>query len=307
MFSVDTAMGFGMSLGLLPYSKVNYFVSRNLSTTVDGATVNGTSQQLGEGGVSQVQFGASVRLFNQLRLGVQVAGLFGVLTYTDDTQFEGIYSSVYSSQSYDVRGLMFKAGAYWELAGGAVGIGALFAGGGEASNYITRHARGVASGNAYFDTTEIETGNTPLPLQYGIGVSARIGDGRIGADLRLSDFNSMTVNVREDAGYTTSVRASLAYAHFGSQNPLTSFWKRIGWYAGAGYEQLYVTFQGKDVLEYNGSVGTSFPLGGQAMVDAGIYAGMRGPSGPDELSELFAKITVTVSIGETWFKPFVRD
>ncbi len=306
MFSVDTAQGFGVSVGVLPYSKVSYLVTRAVTTEVDGNTIEGISQQLGEGGVSQLQIGASVRLFGALRLGLQGSGLFGILTYTDDTQLGGLYSEVYSSQKYDVRGMIFKAAMYWEGPGG-LGVGGFASLGTKASNYITRRASGAVSGNFYFDTTEISETSSDLPTSFGVGISYPIGSGRFGADVRMADYTNVTVNNRLDAAYTTSLRTSIAYAHYGSQSPVATFWKRIGWYFGAGYEKLYVTFQGDDILEYSGSGGISFPLGGNAMVDAGIIGGVRAPSTLEGLTEYFGRLTITVSIGETWFKPFARD
>ncbi len=306
MFSIDTARGFGISLGVLPYSKVAYRITRNLSTDVNGATVAGTSTQQGEGGVSQLQIGASVRLFGSLRVGVQFAGLFGVQKFSDHVRLDGIYSDVYSSQSYDTRGLLAKGALYWEIADGA-GIGAFVCGGSNGSVYTTREAQGVASGNFFYDTSEVVQSTTPMPFQAGIGGSVRVGTGRLGADLRIADYTAVTIHQRPDAEYTTSLRISAAYANDGSQSPAASFWQRIGWYSGIGFERLYVTYKGEDIVEYNASVGTSFPLGGQAMVDAALVTGMRGVQSFSGIVEWFGRLTFTLSIGEIWFKPFVRD
>ena len=43
------------------------------------------------------------------------------------------------------------------------------------------------------------------------------------------------------------------------------------------------------------------------MVDAAVSLGKRETDVVDSISELFGRLTVTVSIGEVWFKPFARD
>jgi hypothetical protein len=86
-----------------------------------------------------------------------------------------------------------------------------------------------------------------------------------------------------------------------------TFGNKIGYHAGAFYQQLYPTYLNSSITEYGASGGISFPLGGNAMVDAGLQLGYRAPQNNDVLSELFGRLTVSISIGETWFKPFARD
>lgn len=306
MFSVDTARGFAFTLAITPFSKVAYLVQRTLHTEFEGGQIDGTSLQQGEGGVSQIQLSASVRLLPTLRVGLGFGGLFGLQTYSDKLTLYGSYSQVYSSQSYDVRGLLYRGGVYWEPSA-KFGIGAFVSGGGDGSDYITRRASGIALGSMYFDTVAIQSATAPMPIQYGVGGSIELGSGRLGADVHIMDYTRLTVNVRDDAGYTTGVRTSLGYADFGSQNPGAPFGARVGWYAGASFQKLYVTYIGSSIHEYSGSTGLSFPLGGNAMVDAGVSAGWRGPVDVSALTEYFGRLTITVSIGETWFKPFARD
>lgn len=306
MFSVDTARGFAVSLSLAPSSKVAYLLQRNISAAYDGGTVTGKSVQLGEGGVSNASLAASVRLTKNLRFGVGVSGLFGLMTYSDKLFIDGNYSQVFSTQTFDLRGFMYRTGLYWEPIQN-FGIGAFIAGGGNGTTIVTRRAAGSVGGHVYIDTVLSNEVDTPLPLQYGLGVSTPVGRGRIGADVQINDFQGMNVNLRSDASYTNGIRSSIGYAYFGSQNPGAEFLDRIGWYLGASYQTGYVTYQNSTIREYSGSTGISFPLGGNAMVDAAVSLGKRETDVVDSISELFGRLTVTVSIGEVWFKPFARD
>ncbi len=306
MFSVDTAKGFGISLGILPYSSLNYSTARSIQTDLNGEVISGHSTQLGKGGVSQVQLGASVKVFSDLQIGISTSALFGVLEYSDQVTIDGSSWSVRNAQSYDIRGLIFKGGLWWKPAKG-LNIGAFFSGGTNASVFITRQATGYNPAGAYADTVEIEESQTGLPITAGLGWSMNLGKNLLGMDLMWGDYTGITVNARPDAQYTTMYRTSLAYSNPGEMSSISTFFDNIGYHAGAYFEKTYVTYNGANLYEYAGSLGISFPLGGHAIVDAAVQVGRRGPAIENYLTDMFGRLTVTVSIGETWFKPFARD
>jgi len=305
MFSVDTTHGFGITFGILPFSNVAYSVQRNLQSVIDTDTITGRSEQKGSGGSSMLHLGSSVRLFDRLHLGIAVNGLFGVMSYEDNVYANGPYNTVQSSQSYDLRGWMFKGGLMWR-ATDWLNLGAYVMSGPDAAVYITRRAAGIQFTGVYYDSTQIEQTKSGMPLLYGFGVSTPVGEGYLGADVEFRDFTALTVNVRDDAGYTTGLRTSLGYTQPGLNTG--TFWKKIGFHTGVSMQQLYTTFQGQNLWEFFGTGGMSMPLGGNAMVDAGLQLGYRGVTDSQgTLNEFVGRLTVSVSIGETWFQPFRRD
>jgi len=303
LFAVDTTHGFGISFGVLPYSSVNYLVKREFSTDVDGTLLTGRSQQSGTGGTSSIQLGASARLGN-LYAGVSVQSLFGVITLADDIFTNGLREHVRSTTSFDTRGLLFKGGVYYK-ATNALSIGGYISGGPTGSLNSVYRATATLNGSAYYDSILVQKSSTQLPITVGIGASLRNGRSMYGLDLEWSDYSQVDVNPRADATYQRSLRATFGYnlpaAHYAP-----SFWERWGFRAGLGYQRDYFAFKGADLNEYFGSVGVDFPLGQSATVDAAVQAGYRGPSGAG-LYEYIVRVTMTVSIGETWFKPFVRE
>ncbi|MBL1161132.1 MAG: hypothetical protein D8M52_05370 [Chlorobi bacterium] len=306
LFAIDTGYGLGVSLGLLPYSRVNYLLSRTIATSVEGQQVYGTSEQQGQGGVSQLQVGTSVRILPSLRMGLQVSGLFGIITYSDKLRLDGVYSEILTNNTLDLRGLLFKGGVYCDVTR-SVSVGAILGSGTPASVTTSRSVAGNASGDVFYDSTITTKAESPLPLQTGVGISVKTNSGIVGAEVRTEDFSATTIPNDSRSAYTSSLRGSIAYANFSSENPALPFRERIGWYAGIAAEKLYVTYNGGTLLEYTASGGISFPLGGNAMLDAGIAAGMRQPQDVGSITEYFCRLTVSASIGETWFKPFARD
>lgn len=307
LFSVDTAMGFGMSLGLLPYSSVNYAVRRNLKTDIDGSTITGYSNQLGEGGSSILQFGASVKLFNKVYFGLSAGGVFGIISHKDQVFATGNYYNVTSVQSYDLRGFLMRAGAYMPV-NSWLNVGAIVSGGPNASVIQTQNAQGSTSGGAFYDTTQTTEYSRSLPFTYGLGANVALSNrSTLAADVEWSDFTDVNLGSPKDARLSTSFRTSLAYTRPGLRNPLLPYFDKWGYHAGASYQKLYVVYQGEPIDEVLGAVGFDFPLGGNAAVDVSLNAGFRTPRAANALTELVGKLTVTVSIGETWFRPFARD
>ncbi len=305
LFAVDTAHGFGFSLGVVPYSSVDYLVQRELQTNVDGTTLKGRSRQSGTGGTSSINFGISGRLGN-LYGGLSMQSLFGVITLADEITIDGYRERLQTSTAYDVRGFLFKAGAYYKLSSSFSLGGYVSAGANGSMNTVYRASSSIAGVTTpYYDSVVATTGPTQLPISVGIGASYRVGRALYGIDIDVSDHSNVAVNPRSNVTFGRSLRASIGMSVNASQYA-ASFWERWGFRAGAGYQQMYYTYNGANVDEVFGSAGFDFPLGASATVDAALQGGLRSPQG-NGLSESFLRVTVTVSIGETWFRPFARD
>lgn len=303
LFAIDTAHGFGISFGLLPYSSVNYLVSRQFSNDIDGTILTGRSNQSGVGGTSSVQLGVSGRIGN-LYGGVSMQSLLGVITLADDIYVSGIREQVRTSSSYDVRGLLFRAGMYYK-ATNSLSIGGFISGGPSGTLITGSRATAVLAGSPYYDSVLIVRSSTGLPLGLGLGASIRDGRSMYGIDLEWTDHSRVTVNPRSDATFQRSLRATIGYnlpaAHYAP-----TFWERWGFRAGIGYQRDYFSFKGADLNEYFGSAGFDFPLGQSATVDVALQAGYRAPSSTG-LNEYIIRLTATFSIGEIWFRPFAHE
>jgi hypothetical protein len=302
LFAVDTLRGFGVSFGVIPYSSVNYLTERPLSTPVDGTPLTGRALQQGTGGTSAIQIGASGRVGN-LYAGISMQALFGVISLSEFLYVDAINERVQSSTSYDVRGMLLRAGFMYR--GSSVSVGGFISGGPQGSMNTVYRAAGLLGSSVYIDSTLSVAGTTDFPISLGVGASTAIGRAVVGADLEWSDHSGVDVNPRRDAQYDRSLRASVGYslqaAHYAP-----TFWDKWGFRAGLSYQRMYYTYKGSQVHEYAAAAGFDFPLGQSATVDAAVQGGYRGPV-TGTLSELFARLTVTVSIGEQWFRPFARD
>lgn len=303
LFAIDTAYGFGIAFGVLPITSVNYSVTRPLSTVADGTTISGTSSRTGTGGTSALHIGASGRI-GDLYAGVSVQTHFGVITLTDAVSISGISERMRETTSLDVRAFVLRAGMYYR-ATSWLSFGAFVSGGPQAATTTVNEVRASIGSSLFVDSSITTLGHTSVPLSVGIGASVLSGRSRIGVDLEFDDYSSYTFNIPSNVTVSSALRMSIGYNLPAASNAPT-FWERWGFRAGAGYQQQYYAVAGGAVADLFGAVGFDFPLGASATVDAGIQGGMRNTSG-SSINEVVVRMTLSVSIGETWFKPFARD
>ncbi|MBU3699523.1 MAG: hypothetical protein FGM33_05860 [Candidatus Kapabacteria bacterium] len=303
LFSIDTAMGLGVNFGVTPYSSMNYAVERVIGSAADSTRPNGRSSQIGSGGVSTIQLGASYRILPILYAGVSTHILFGLTSQTDEVGTSTYSERVRTLTGFDVRGLLLRSGLYLRP-NPSWSIGAFVSGGADASYTVTRSVVGFFGTATYYDTTTTSSGTTGLPFSYGLGVSFNKGRTMLGADLEIADLSSVTMNVPQWASLGQFMRLSIGFSQTAAGYAPT-FFDKLGYRAGIAYQRQYYTVNGQDVNEYFGSFGMDFPLGGSATVDLALQGGFRGPS--TGLQEYFGRFMASVSIGELWFRPFARD
>jgi len=307
LFSIDTARGFGIMLGVLPYSTVNYASTRPITTQLEGSTITARSNQIGEGGMSRVVLGSSVRLTDALYVGLKVQAFLGTTRYSDQILIDGSgFNTITSASTYDVRGLMGGAGLFFRVTDD-FSIGAIITAGADASVRQTDRVVGIAPGRVFVDTTILTNSTTGLPFTLGGGVSWKTGKFLLGADVEYSDLSKVNVHTRPDATLGSSLHISAALSRPGNSSPAAPYFDRWGFHGGVGFDRSYITYAGSSLADYYASVGLDFPVGGAAILDAALQGGRRARSDGEGLSELYARMTFTLSIGELWFRPFARD
>jgi len=305
-FSVDTAYGFAVAFGLIPYTSVNYQVANDLYAEVDGVGASGQSVRNGDGGLSSLYLAVSGKLIPRLYMGVAVLPLFGNIILTDEVTLYGAGNYNTKSQStFNLRGMQFRGGLYWNVTD-QFNLGATFAGGSNGSLLVNDRVSAFRGVIVSYDSTVITNTITPLPLSVALGASLSVGRSIIGVDVEMCDYSGLLVR-NETTSYGQSYRASVGVTRPGMRIPQVPFEDRMGFHAGLCYQRLYYTYNGSPVQEFMGSVGTDFPVGGNSIADVAITGGIRGTGNSSDLRELFLRAIFTMSIGEQWFKPFVRD
>jgi hypothetical protein len=306
LFSVDTAMGIGVSVGLLPLTSVNLRTSVPLRREIDGRAVEGRSERSGDGGVSSVILGASFRPVPSVYVGASIQPLFGSITYTDRVTIDGEGSfSMTEISNYDTRGFLARLGLFWQPTP-ELGVGFAASLGSEGSVVNANRSAAFRPGAVSFDTVTTSTYTTAFPTSVGVGLSYRLGRSLVGLDAVASNHTGVTGQRNPDVVPTTSGRLSLALSRPGSNSLAATFTERVGLHAGATYQQGWFTINNNRLTELSVSGGLDFPMGESAVIDAAITLGTRSGI-PGFSTDTFGRFVVTISIGEMWFRPFARE
>ncbi len=303
LFSIDTSLGLGVSFGVVPYAGTNYSVNRVIGSAQDSGSVKGVSNQIGSGGVSSIQLGASTRILQELSLGVSANVLFGLTSRTEQITTSNYSERVQTLRTFDIRGTLLRAGLYYRP-NSSWSAGAFVSGGADATYTLTEATVGYVGTATYFDTTTSAARTTGLPFGYGLGMSFYAGRTILGADIEVANLSGVTMNVPRWAALGEFMRVSVGLSQTAASYAAT-FFDKLGYRAGAAYQRQYYTVNGQNVNEFLGTVGIDFPLGAAATVDLALQGGWRGPE--TGLSEYFGRFMASISIGEVWFKRFARD
>ncbi len=302
LFAIAPEHGLSVSFGLYPYSNVNFLTSSPLKAEIEDITIEGKSTYQGSGGLSEAYLGTSVSIVDGLSAGLAAIGTFGKVNYSTETDFYNSFafnSLVLREDKFSGFGL--RTGLSLTMITG-LSVGAFY----ERRNDLSLTSELIY--NTMFSIDTIANKSThAFPDSYGLGGSWLTGKFLIGADISFQDFSGFSYNRGANSDFRNSMQISAGVERMGSRSINAKGLDKISYKFGIGYKQLYYKVLGSGIDEYFGAFGMTIPMEGTAVVDAAIIFGTRGTTGNGLLQESFGRISVNISIGEVWFKPFKRD
>lgn len=303
IFSVDTSMGLSIGMGIMPYSTVNYYLTSPYVVTVEGIDIGGLNTYQGSGGLSIGYLGGSINLMKNLSVGAEMFGTFGSIN-------SSIYTTLNDPNSYPTgnnkvdkfSGFGFKGGLFYNMIGG-LSIGAFAQIQSKlTSQHTVNYISYTASDSTYSSDLDIK-----VPPAYGVGVSYKTGKILIGADLITQNFSNFVFQKDIKVDFKNNLQFSIGFSKLGSKYYSSHIIDKINYNLGFCYKQLYYTINNTNINEYYGSFGVDIPLVNDVMLSGGVQLGSRGTLNGGLLQENFGRLTVDLSIGETWFKPYKRE
>jgi len=303
-FQVDTAMGITISGGIYPFSVVQYSVLTPVQAGISGLTdLSGGALNYGRGGVSAAFIGSSWKPVQGISIGVAAMRLFGNISKVIQTE---LYTQPFISvQQRTDRffGSGFKLGiAANPVKGLTLGVGASIYSDLEYDSDFRQST--LNTGGVAYDTIFMQTGMTTLPMQLGFGVSYISGRWMVASDVEMQDLSAIAYSQGKSV-FRSGRRISIGCSRLRSYQLGTDYIDKVQFNFGAGWNQLYYSVNGIDIDEYYGSFGMQLPIAGSAMIDLALQGGMRGNT--ELVRELFLRCGFSVSAGEVWFKPFIRE
>jgi len=303
-FQVDTAMGISISGGIYPFSVVQYSVLTPVQAGISGLTdLSGGALNYGRGGVSAAFIGSSWKPIQGITVGFAALRLFGNISRVIQTE---LYTQPFISVNQRTDrffGSGFKLGiAANPVKGLTVGVGASIYSDLEYDSDFRQST--LNTGGVAYDTVFMQKGISSLPMQLGFGLSYISGRWMVASDLEMQDLSSISYSQGKSL-FRSGRRISIGLSRLRSYQLGTDYIDKVQFNVGAGWNQLYYSVNGIDIDEYYGSFGMQLPIAGSAMIDLALQGGMRGNT--ELVRELFLRCGFSVSAGEVWFKPFIRE
>lgn len=300
IFVIDTGMGIAVSFGLMPYTKVNYLIASPVKLNYQDISTKGKITYLGRGGISMGYIGVSSKILNNLSVGGMLFSTFGTIKNSISTTFDDIsYYTSTSNIDYNFNGLGYKFGFLYEA------ISNLYFGG-----FYELHQRlDYKKELTYISEIQPDTNFTGSfsaisPQAYGIGISYKTGKFRLGADYKSYLLSDMQFNKGPYTEYNNLNIFSFGISRLGNRRLGTDFVNRIDLNFGLGLKQQYYTIKGVNLTDYYASFGMGIPLVGSTYIDLATTFGSRGSLSNKMVREFYGKLSVDISLGETWFKSF---
>ncbi|GAA3650624.1 OmpP1/FadL family transporter [Flavivirga jejuensis] len=297
--------GLGVSLGLLPYTKVGYDV--DLQNYIEGSTSTYTTRITGLGGLSKFYLSSGIKIDENLSLGVDLSFLFGSID--QETQ---VYSNSFVSIS-DVNrysGVKLKTGIQYTLPkikGREITIGAVIELPTSLSGAQTRNSYKVTSSDvevAIETDIENELDDFELPLAYGFGITSQLNK----SITTSFDFKKLLWGNTNQLQNTESYVDQDIYA-FGleyynpSKRNLNSSWNKIKYRFGFNYNTGFLQISKTQIDSRFVSIGLGIPITkDKTNFNISYSYGKEGTIGNNLIEENYHKITLNLNFVGRWFE-----
>jgi hypothetical protein len=302
----------GTSLGLMPYSNVNY--SFNYSAVVPGSGgVEAQYFEQAKGGFNEIYWSNGVRLNRYLSAGLKTSFMFSsVVTdfsniLDDPDQTNKYVINVHELQS--VKGLRFTPGLHFRKDSintkYTLNIGATYELTSKLNTTFEQVLERQSSGGTILqsDTLEVNLGKTKLPERITLGASfGRLDKWMVATDFSLLSPKGNFITLGLDSvPVTKGWRLAAGVELTPDARSLGSYFKRITYRTGISAESGTYLVNGNAVKDFGINFGFSFPVNRISSLDVAFRTGKRGDMKLNGIEENYFKIYFGVTFNDQWF------
>ena len=280
----------GMSIGLMPYSKVGYDI--DIENPIEGTTATFFTSINGSGGLNKIYWGNGLKLKNNLSIGAELVGLFGSInqeqwvlmgentTYLND---KNVYFSfgVNAGIQYSLNSLL---GTKTTL-GATVNLPTILR--------AAEASVGTISNTIISSEFNQNADDFNLPLKIGVGVSSQINKNLlVNIDYR-KNYWANTNQFDNTSSYKDQSIYGIGFEFKPSTN-LTSYWNNIKYRAGANYDSGYLNISNQDINNYSFSLGIGLPTSKSSfssIININYSYGREGTTSRGLIQENFHKLS----------------
>ncbi len=300
-FAFRVAEGLGAGISMVPYSDVGYSVLNDASN-IEGSTDSYLSYVTGIGSLSDLKLNIGYSLMDKLRLGLSTSLLFGSI---DQNELIAISSSTFElTETTNYNGVRVGLGLQFDPTenitfGSVMNLPTTLKGS------LTRSATKTISGTEITVEDELETDadNFSLPLEVGMGFSAKIKEKyTVNFDYRKNYWSS--TDELEDVGtYVDQDILGLGIQYI-KNNKSFKYKDRINYRFGLNYDNGNLEINNSRINSFNITSGLGLPLSSRSnsMINISYSYGTKGRVETVLVQEKYHIITLNMSLEDLWFR-----
>lgn len=283
------------SMGIMPYSSVGYSIESE--QPIEGRSITNTTHYKGSGGLTRILFGNAFQVIPGLSVGVNTSFIFGSVMQTEQQGSWDIEKTLRTHKLFWDFGVQYQK-MFKQRAIGV--IGAVY--GYHTQLSMTRNVDVISYYNTLY-SERLRSQTMDLPSYAGIGASyARRNNVQFAAEYMFKKWSVMGSSNGAAFKDTHTVRAGASIIP-NAQSPKTYF-DMISYQAGVSVGNAYLSFNGENAMQASFNLGVGLPIS-SSVVDVVYSYGFIGKTGYKQLQEKFHKITIGLTLRETWFYKFL--
>jgi hypothetical protein len=281
--------------GFLPYSRVGYKLESSATVLDDPYTTS----YLGNGGLSMIRLGTALRPLSFLHVGVSAEYFFGSIDQEWDINFlTGTQFDTKQSRSTNYHGLGLTFGTQL-----AVGQDFLLGVSFEPRMTLTGTRDLFFQYITHDSTVSQASGELDLPLRLSVGATYFVTPQlMVGADMMMQDWGDARIfdAVQPEMGKAVRYAGAIEWQP-GRNEFQAGFWRRAAYRLGVSFRELPVRLGGQVERETFLTAGIGIPIYQQNRADFAIEYGWRGTDASMLGTRSILRISMAVSVGESWF------
>lgn len=291
----------GMSLGVVPYSKVNYQI--DILQPIEGGTGNYITNVIGSGGINEIFWGNGFKLHKNLSAGVEIVGLFGSIN-----QEQWILlgtNSAYLNDKNVYFSLGANAGMQYSLSnllGTETTLGATVSF--PTTLRVAEASIGTKSNAIISNEFNQNADDFDLPLKIGVGISSQINKNiLINMDYRKNYWKNANQSYNASAYNDQSIYG--IGVEFKPSSNLDSYWNIVKYRVGANYDSGYLNISNQNIDKFSFSLGLGFPTSKSKFTSAinlNYSYGKEGTTDNGLIEDSFHKLSLNLSLLGNWFQ-----
>lgn len=309
-----------LSLGLLPYSNVDYNFVQNFN---DPSIGQYAENYIGSGSLYNAYVGGAYKI-KGFSIGANVGFIFGKLQYQKIISFPADSAGSYATRNIatvNMKSFSYNLGVQYQKLiyhnrddpdqrrdiyafFGAYGSGGLKMTA-KVSNYWDRYNFPTSTGTqSIIDTLQqdaIQIGKITMPMNLGAGMM--FGNERfwlLGADFKYNTWGSYTT-ILDNGGLVNSWQASIGgqiTPKYDDQNYFMHMQYRLGAY----YGKSEISFYGDHLSQGGATIGVGLPFKSVAHINlTGDFGQLGDPSNKQVVQQTYYRFTIGFVLNDVWF------